>query len=51
MADLHELLISGVVSLILETTDLNLFYFSIEIYIQAAAGVNVPLFRPFLFSV
>ena len=38
MADLHELLTSGAVSLIL------------EIYILAAAGVNVPLFRPFLFS-
>lgn len=50
MADLHELLIGGVVSLILEMTDPNLFYFSIEIYIQATAGVNVPLFWPFLFS-
>jgi hypothetical protein len=50
MADLHELLLSGVVSLILEMTCPNLLYVSIEIYIQATAGVNVPLFWPFLFS-
>lgn len=48
MADFHELLIS-VASLILETTDLNLFYFSIE-YISRPLLVSMFLCFGHFFS-